>query len=191
MTLAELRRKYVGKRVSDSYANQHSIPIDSDTGDYQYFAEVTVNDDRRITHISRMTGRRLVGDDATRVNYENIRINADDYDLIEYDIEALLDSDEVVRGEAVSTEYVPLTDEEQLRKEVEHLDILEEMARHVSFYVNTDYNRQRIKELMQKIAENEHRFFKIVNEYNPERSRYALAVKEINPEEVESPKRTS
>ena len=41
MALAELRKKYAGKRVSESYANQHSIFIDSDTGDYEYFAEVT------------------------------------------------------------------------------------------------------------------------------------------------------
>ena len=87
MTLAQLRKKYVGKRVADSYAGQHSISIDSDTGDYEYFAEVTIDDDRKITHISRMTGRRLVGDDATRVNYENIRIGADEYDIIDYDIE--------------------------------------------------------------------------------------------------------
>ena len=28
MTLAELRKKYVGKRVADSYANQHTISIE-------------------------------------------------------------------------------------------------------------------------------------------------------------------
>lgn len=68
MTLAELRKKYVGKKVADSYANQHSIPIDLDADpEYQYFAEVTIDDDRKITHISRMTGRRLVGDDATLI----------------------------------------------------------------------------------------------------------------------------
>ena len=68
----------------------------SDNPEYQYFAAVTIDDDRKITYISRMTGRRLVGDDATRVNYENIRINADDYDLIEDEIESLLDPDEDV-----------------------------------------------------------------------------------------------
>ena len=45
MTLAQLRKKYVGKRVADSYAGQHSISIDSDAGDYEYFAEVTIDDD--------------------------------------------------------------------------------------------------------------------------------------------------
>ena len=48
MALAELRKKYVGKRVADSYANQHTISIDSDGGDYEYFAEVTIDDDRKI-----------------------------------------------------------------------------------------------------------------------------------------------
>ena len=49
MTLAELRKKYVGKRVADSYANQHSISIDLDADpEYQYFAEVTIDDDRKI-----------------------------------------------------------------------------------------------------------------------------------------------
>lgn len=186
MTLAQLRKKYVGKRVADSYAGQHSISIDSDAGDYEYFAEVTIDDDRKITHISRMTGRRLVGDDATRVNYENIRIGADDYDLIDYDIESLLDPDEVIEEETGDTKYVPpQTDEEALRREVYYLDVLERVALSTASYVNTDYNRQRIKELMQKIAENEHRYFKIVSEYNPERSRHELTIKEITPEEQE------
>ena len=183
MTLAELRKKYVGKKVSDSYANQHSISIESNGDDYEYFAEVTIDDDRIITHISRMTGRRLVGDDATRVNYENIRVGADDYDIIDYDIESLLDPDEVVEDESRSTEYVPpKTDEEELRQEVYHLDVLERVALTTASYINTDYNRQRIKELMQKIAENEHRFFKIVSEYNPERSRHELTLKEMTPD---------
>ncbi len=184
MTLAELRKKYVGKRVSDSYTNQHSISIDSDTGDYKYFAEVTIGDNRNITHISRMTGRRLVGDDATRVNYENIRIGADDYDIIDYDIESLLDPDEVVEEETENTEHVPpQTDEETLRHEVYNLDVLERVALATNSYINTKYNRQRIKELMQKIAEKEHRYFKIVSEYNPDRSRYELTLKEITPDD--------
>ncbi len=189
MTLAELRKKYVGKRVDETYADQHSISIDADTGDYEYFAEVTIDDDRKITHISRMTGRRLVGDDATRVNYENIRINADDYDLIDYDIESLLDPDEVIEEAPGATEYVPpKTDEEELRQEVKYLDIMERGALITGRYVNTDYNRQRIKELMQKIAENEHRFFKIVSEYNSERFRHELTLKEITPDEKERQK---
>ncbi len=189
MTLAELRKKYVGKRVDESYANQHSISIDADTGDYEYFAEVTIDDDRKITHISRMTGRRLVGDDATRVNYENIRISADDYDLIDYDIESLLDPDEVVKDKTRATEYVPpKTDEEELRQEVYYLGVLERVALTTGRYINTDYNRQRIKELMQKIAENEHRYFKIVNEYSPERSRHELTIKEITPDKKERQK---
>ena len=188
MTLAELRKKYVGKRVADSYANQHSIPIDLDADpDYQYFAEVTIDDDRKITHISKMTGRRLVGDDATRVNYENIRIRAYDYDLIEDEIESLLDQDEVVEEEDGATEYVqPKTDEEELRQEVYYLGVLERVALSTASYINTDYNRQRIKELMQKIAEKEHRYFKIVREYNPERSRHELTIKEITSDEQET-----
>ena len=92
MTLAELCKKYVGKRVSDIYANKQSIPINLDADpDYQYFAVVTIDDDRKIAHISRMTGRRLVGDDATRVNYVNMRIRANDYDLISDEIESLLE----------------------------------------------------------------------------------------------------
>ena len=189
MTLAELRKKYVGKRVADSYANQHTISIDSDGGDYEYFAEVTIDDDRKITHISRMSGRRLVGDDATRVNYENIRIRADDYDLIEDEIESLLDPDEVVEEKAGATEYIPpKTDEEELREEVRQLDILVNIARHGYIQPDTSYNKRRIKELMQKIAENEHRYFKIVSEYNPERSRHELTIKEITPDERESRK---
>ena len=187
MTLAELRKKYVGKRVSDSYAKQHTISIDSDGGDYEYFAEVTIDDDRKITHISRMTGRRLVGDDATRVNYENIRVGADDYDIIDYDIESLLDPDEIVEEETEASKYVPpKTDEEELRQEVYYLDVLERVALTGNLYVNTDYNRKRIKELMQKIAENEHRYFKIVSEYNPERSRHELTIKEITPDGQET-----
>jgi len=183
MTLAELRKKYVGKKVADSYANQHSIPIDLDADpEYQYFAEVTIDDDRKITHISRMTGRRLVGDDATRVNYKNMRIKADDYDLIEDEIESLLDTDEDTDDENEPVEYVPRTDEEELRAAVRELDILDEMAYHVSFYVNTDYTRQRIKELMQKIAKNEHRFFKISSEYDPKHSRDVYVLKEITAE---------
>ena len=184
MTLAELRKKYVGKRVSDSYANQHSISIDLDADpEYQYFAEVTIDDDRKITHISRMIGRRLVGDDATRVNYENIRINANDYDLIEDEIESLLDPDEVPKKEAKATEYVPpKTDEEELREEVRQLDILVNIARHGYIQPDTTYNKMRIKELRQKIAENEHRFFKIVEEYDPELSRHALVLKETTPD---------
>lgn len=189
MTLAELRKKYVGKRVSDSYAKQHTISIDSDGGDYEYFAEVMIDDDRKITHISRMTGRRLVGDDATRVNYENIRVGADDYDIIDYDIESLLAPDEVVEEETEASKYVPpKTDEEELRQEVYHLDVLERVALTGNLYINTDYNRKRIKELTQKIAENEHRYFKIVSEYNPERSRHELTIKEITPDERESRK---
>ncbi len=187
MTLAELRKKYVGKRVSDSYANQHSISIDSDTGDYEYFVEVTIDDDRKITHISRMTGRRLVGDDATHVNYENVRINADDYDFVDYDIEALLDPDEVVEDETGATEHVsPKTDEEALRQEVYYLDVLERVAFSTGSYINEDFNRQRIKELMQKIAENEHRYFEIVREYNPESFRYERTLKEIIPDGQET-----
>ena len=180
MTLAELRKKYVGKRVADSYANQHTISIDLDADpEYQYFAEVTIDDDRKITHISRMTGRRLVGDDATRVNYENIRIRMDDYDLIEDEIESLLDPDEVVEEKAGATEYIPpKTDEEELREEVRQLDILVNIARHGYIQPDTSYNKRRIKELMQKIAENEHRFFKIVEEYDPEKSRHAHILKE-------------
>lgn len=180
MTLAELRKKYVGKTVSDSYANQHSISIDLDADpEYQYFAEVTIDDDRKITHISKMTGRCLVGDDATRVNYKNIRIRENDYDLIEDEIKSLLDTDEEIEDETEHVEYVPRTDEEELRAAVRELDILEEAAYHVSICINTDYTRQRIKELMQKIAENERRFFKISSEYDPERSRNVLVLKEI------------
>lgn len=184
MTLAELRKKYVGKRVSDSYANEHAIHIDSELGDNEYFAVVTIDDDRKITHISRMTGRRLVGDEATHVNYENIRISADDYDFIDYDIESLLDPDEAVVKETRTTEYVPLkTDEEELRQEVMYLEILHNAALHNGRYIKTDDIRQRIKELMQKIAENEHRFFEIVEEYDPTRFRYMLVLKETTPEE--------
>lgn len=180
MTLAELRKKYVGKKVSDSYANQQSIPINLDADpEYQYFAEVTIDDDRKITHISRMTGRRLVGDDATRVNYENIRINADDYDLVEDEIESLLDPDEVIEDEIEPVEYTPKTDEDKLREAVRLLDVLQEAARHVPMYTNTNYVRQQIKELMEKIAEKEHRFFEIGSEYDPERSRHVLVLKEI------------
>ena len=179
MTLAELRKKYVGKKVSDSYANQHTISIDLDADpEYKYFAEVTIDDDRKITRISRMTGRRLVGDDATRVNYENIRICADDYDIIDDEIESLLDPDEMVGEKTETIEHTPRTDEEELREEVRQLDFLENMARHVSFYVNTEYNRQRIKALIQKIADNEHRFFTIVEEYDPGKSRNSLVLKE-------------
>lgn len=121
-----------------------------------------------------------MGDDATRVNYENIRICADDYDIIDDEIESLLDPDEVVEEKAETIEHTPRTDEEELREEVRQLDFLENMARHVSFYVNTEYNRQRIKALMQKIADNEHRFFTIVEEFDPEKSRNALALKEKN-----------
>ncbi|MBR3019682.1 MAG: hypothetical protein IKH57_21820 [Clostridia bacterium] len=181
MTLAELRKKYVGKKVSDSYANQHTISIDLDADpEYKYFAEVTIDDDRKITRISRMTGRRLVGDDATRVNYENIRICADDYDLIEDEIESLLDPDEVVEEETVTVYHTPQTDEEELREEVKRLDVLINIARHGFIEPDTSYNKMRIKELMQKIAEKEHRFFKIVEEYDPEKSRHALVLKEKN-----------
>lgn len=187
MTLAELRKKFVGKRVADSYANQHTISIDLDADpEYQYFAEVTIDDDRKITHISKMTGRRLVGDDATRVNYENIRIRADDYDLIEDEIESLLDPDEEVDDEAETKEYVPRTDEEELREQVRQLDLLINIARRGYIQPDTSYNKMRIKELMQKIAENEHRFFKIVEEYNPELSRHALVLKEKTPDGQET-----
>ena len=148
----------------------------------QGFAEIIIAKNR--PPINRACTIKLKVENATRVNYENIRINADDYDFIDYDIERILDPEEVIEEETESTKYVPpRTDEEELRQEVRNLDILEETARHVSFYVNTDYNRQRIKELLQKIAEKEHRFFKIVNEFNPERSRYALVLKEITPDE--------
>ena len=60
MTLAELRKKYIGKRVSDSYANRHSISIDIDLDDYRYFAEVTIDDDRKITHISKRSTREKI-----------------------------------------------------------------------------------------------------------------------------------
>ena len=184
MTLAELRKKYVGKRVSDLYINQRSIPIDLDADpDYQYVAEVTIDDDRKITRISRMTGRRLVGDDATHVNYENIRINADDYDLIEDKIESLLDPDEVIEEKSKQAEDAPKTDEEELREAVKELETLENVARRASFHVNTEYTRKRIKELMQKMAENEHRFFKIVEEYDSIHSRYTFVLQEKAPGE--------
>ena len=180
MTLAELRKKYVGKRVSDSYMNKHSISIDSDVGDYQYFAVVTIDDDRKITHISRMTGQRLVGDDATHVNYEDIRVSADDYGYIDYEIESLLDPDEVVEEEIETIGYAsPRTDEEQLREEVKQLEILVNIARHGYIQPDMSFNKTRIKELMQKIADNEHRFFKIVEEYDKESFRYLLVLKEI------------
>ena len=46
--------------------------------------------------------------------------------------------------------------------------------------------QQRKAEQMQKIAENEHRYFKIVSEYNPERSRHELTIKEITPDGQET-----
>ena len=119
-----------------------------------------------------------MGDDATRVNYENIRICADDYDIIDDEIESLLDPDEVVEEKAETIEHTPRTDEEELREEVRQLDILVNIARHGYIQPDTSYNKRRIKELMQKIAENEHRFFKIVEEYDPEKSRHALVLKE-------------
>lgn len=187
MTLAALRKKYVGKRVSDSYANQHSIPINLDADpEYQYFAEVTIDDDRKITHISRMSGRRLMGDDATRVNYENIRINADDYDLIEDEIESLLDPNEVIEDEIEHVENTSKTDEDRLCEAVRQLDVLQETAHRTSIYINTDYVRQQIKELMEEIAEKEHRFFTIVSEYDPKRSRQALVLKETTAKEKET-----
>ena len=43
-----------------------------------------------------------------------------------------------------------------------------------------------IKELKQKMDENEHRFFKIVEEYDTEKSRHAPILKEIKPDGQET-----
>ena len=69
MTLAELRKKYVGKRVADSYANQHTISIDLDADpEYQYFAKVTIDDDRKITHISKRISPYFIATYLARVH---------------------------------------------------------------------------------------------------------------------------
>ena len=99
--------------------------------------------------------------------------------MLEDSIEFLLDTDEEVDEEDESEEYIPRTDEEELRHAVWELDVLERAAHLSSSYVNTKPTRQRIYDLMKRIAENEHRFFKIVEEYNPERSRHELVLKEI------------
>ena len=187
MTLAELRKKYVGKKVSEDYSDSYTIPIELDSNpEYQYYAEVEIDDDRKITYISRMTGKRLVGDEATHVNFENIRIRANDYDLIDDEIESLLDPEEVINKKPEHKYVPPQTDEEELRQYVRALDIREHASIYTNRIADTSFERKQIKALMEKLAENEHRFFKIVEEYDPTRFRRVLTLKEITPKKEET-----
>ena len=92
MTLKELRKKYVGKVIDEEdLDDDFNIVTDKDgrhmnfrNGDeFVFEARISLDANNKITGISRMTCRRLAGDDATHVNYEPCRVNADDYDILD------------------------------------------------------------------------------------------------------------
>lgn len=99
MTLKELRKKFLGSHVRvenlpDAFCvqtNADETTIEWQLDDeYVYSASIHLDSTMRIKSISRMSGKALVGDDATRVNYRPIRISADDYDILEAAIESIL-----------------------------------------------------------------------------------------------------
>ena len=105
MTLQELRKKYIGKTLNvddldddiSMYTDENGKHIHIRTGDeYVYEAYADLDEGNKIIRISRMTCRRLVGDEATHVNYEPCRVNADDYDMLDMCLEFSIvgDSDE-------------------------------------------------------------------------------------------------
>lgn len=93
MTLTEVRKKYLGKTVNVQgldadeyriYTDEKGKHLVIDSGSvYVYHAKADLDDENRITRISRMTLQELMGDDATHVNYANRRVRANDYDELD------------------------------------------------------------------------------------------------------------
>lgn len=96
MTLAELRKKYIGKTVIKeclpsslvlrSYGGKQYLSFWS--GDeWVYSASITVDDDMRITGISCLTCKELVGEDAANTTYKPSRVSQNDYYMLDDELE--------------------------------------------------------------------------------------------------------
>ena len=99
MNLKELRKKYLGSHVQEKnlpaafriYTYAEENIIEWETGDEcVYSATIHLDKTMRIKSISRLFGKTLVGDDATRVNYRPMRISIDDYDMLGDAIESIV-----------------------------------------------------------------------------------------------------
>ena len=100
MTLKEIRKKYIGLQVvMDLLDSDFTVVEEGDdivlewrSGDeYVYEATILLDTDYRIKKISRMTGKCLIGDEATHVNYRPMRVAVDEYDLLDTSILSIVE----------------------------------------------------------------------------------------------------
>lgn len=104
MTLNELRKVYIGKRINrESLSESISLQIEAEnvslvfcSGDeWVYSARIQLDgeDSLQIKEISRMTCKQLLSEDATSSVYRSVRVSKDDYDILDDALKECIESE--------------------------------------------------------------------------------------------------